>query len=623
MLDLVGRFQVQEQIGEGAMADVYRANDPSIRRALAIKVLKDQYRENTEYASRFLREAKAAGALSHPNIVTIYDVGEVDGYPYIAMELLDGEPLNEVISRTGRLTTEQVLTISQQLADALRYAHSLGVIHRDIKPSNIMLGRDGVSIKILDFGIARVAPSDGLIEAEHVKTQIGQVLGTPRYMSPEQAFGREIDGRSDLFSLGVVMYEMITGQRAFGGGSAATLALQITQDEPAPIGALAPESPRGLQFIVNKLLSKRPDRRFADGAQLVSALRREQNVLEAVKAEATAKRYLPLQIRLTLLMGVVTAAVLALAVGFVVAKQNQALRRTAITSGAAMTEFVATNVALTAVDNATLPAAKRDWLPVQAFVKAASADKNIVGMAVVDADGIVRGATDARLIDKRYRPSINDHPETTLDDLRVTSFNDPNAGDAFRFVKSINYAGRSFGKVDLSLSRRDLESAAGLTRGLMFTLALVVLGVVAGATYMVTRMLAKPLLRLRRALDDGAAGDLNFRISHHRGDEFGELFDAFNTFSARMQERLENVEAIALQHTDPDVPQLGVAATASKAAINASKEKQKSRAMRKSDVAEEPEVTAEPRAGEEPAPAAAADEDRTMIRPHLPQDAGS
>ncbi|WP_309644019.1 protein kinase domain-containing protein [Phenylobacterium sp.] len=601
MLDLVGRFQVQERIGEGAMADVYRAYDPSIRRALAIKVLKDQYREDPEYASRFLREAKAAGALSHPNIVTIYDVGEVNGYPYIAMELLDGEPLNEVMSRTGRLTNEQVLDISHQLADALRYAHTLGVVHRDIKPSNIMLGADGHSVKILDFGIARVAEADGLLDADHLKTQIGQVLGTPRYMSPEQALGRDIDGRSDLFSLGVVMYEMITGQRAFAGGSAATLALQVTQQDPEPIAKLAPESPRGLQFIINKLLAKRPERRFANGAQLADALRREQSVYATVKAEGTAKRYLPMQVRLTLLMGVVTAAVLAIAVGFVVVRQGEALRRTAMTSGAAMTSFVATNAALTAADNATLPPESRDWLPVQAFVGAASADKNVVGIVVVDADGVVRGATDPALIDTRYRPPQNERVESSQDDLRITSFTSPKAGGAFRFIKPITYAGRPIGKVDVSLSRSELESAATLTRGLLIMLGIVVLGVVAVATYVVTRMLAQPLRRLRKALDDGAAGDLDFRISHNRSDEFGELFDAFNRFSATMQERLDNVEAIALE-----TPPAEVAAEA-EAPVEADNDEQSAPAPRSAFAAPEADD-----ADDDPL-STHKDDDRTMI----------
>ncbi len=180
-MKLVGRYQIQARIGQGAMANVYRAYDPSIDRVLAIKVLKREFCADADCANRFLREAKAAGALSHANIVTIYDVGEIQGFPYIVMELLDGAPLDAVLQQCGKFKISEVLAIAAQLADALRYAHGQGVIHRDIKPSNVMLCKDG-SVKILDFGIARVVEKSARGEAEAVKTQIGQVLGTPRYM---------------------------------------------------------------------------------------------------------------------------------------------------------------------------------------------------------------------------------------------------------------------------------------------------------------------------------------------------------------------------------------------------------------------------------------------------------
>ena len=168
--------------------------------------------------SRFLQEARAAGSLSHPNIVTIYDVGEAQGFPYIAMELLSGQPLDVVMRERGVFDIADVLNIGVQLSDALSYAHRLGIVHRDIKPSNVMLSQDGKTPKILDFGIARVSEASGDANATRLMhTQVGQVLGTPRYMSPEQALGRELDGRSDLFSLGVVLYEMITGKPAFNG----------------------------------------------------------------------------------------------------------------------------------------------------------------------------------------------------------------------------------------------------------------------------------------------------------------------------------------------------------------------------------------------------------------------
>ncbi|HTK34137.1 MAG TPA: protein kinase [Caulobacteraceae bacterium] len=577
MTNLAGRYEVLERIGQGAMADVLRAYDPSINRQLAIKVLKREYREHPQYATRFLREAKAAGNLSHPNIVTIYDVCELDGCPYIVMELLEGETLDAVIQREGRLPVETVMAIGLQLADALNYAHGLGVVHRDIKPSNIILGKDGRAIKIVDFGIARVAQEGGdLHDAETLKTQVGQVLGTPRYMSPEQALGREIDGRSDLFSVGVILYELLTGTKAFPGVSAATLALQITQQDPEPIASLAPEAPRGLQFIIEKLLAKRPDRRFADGGQLAEALRREQVAHKAAADEATAgRRRLPLPARVTLLMATITAIVLMASIGAVLNRQEQALQRMAMTSGSAITSFVAANASLKAADNASLPPEQRDWVPVEAFVKAAAADPNVRSMKVIDADGIIRASTDPARVGQVYFPPEHEKTVHSAPGLTVTETAIGKGAAGFRFVRPILYAGHVFGRVDVSLAKADLDAAAGLSRLLLTALGAATLIGVAAVSFTVARLLALPIRRLKAALDDAARGDLDFRISHNRNDEFGELFDSFNRYTAAMQERLESARAAGAGGprpvpADPDLERTRIVASpASEAELEA------------------------------------------------------
>ena len=547
MLDRVGRYRVEALIGEGAMADVYRAFDPGIHRTLAIKILKPEFRQNREYAGRFLREAKAAGALNHVNIVTIYDVGEVDGYPYIAMELIEGKPLNEVVRERGEMAPSEVVSIGLQLADALRYAHSLGVVHRDIKPSNIMLLKDGRSIKILDFGIARVAESEvSYDDGDALKTQIGQVLGSPRYMSPEQALGRDLDGRSDLFSVGVVLYELVTGKKAFSGVSPATLAIQITQQEPPSLAEIASDAPRGLQFIINKLLAKRPERRFRDGAQLAEALRREQAADAAIQAEAaTRRRYLPLQVRTTLLVASITALVLLASITTVLIQQYQAMQKVALTAGSAVATFVANNAALRAVDNATLPPEQRDWLPTQAFVLAAASDPNIRQLTVVDADGIIRGSKTPTLVGQRYQPVQGGETLVQRSDGEIVTRTP--GGSSFRFVRPITYAARPFGMVDVVLDGGVLQAAANLSRLLMLLLGAVVLGSVGLASYIVARSTAAPIRRLKAALTDAATGDLAFRISHHRKDEFGELFDAYNLMSGNLEEQMTAAEHYALE----------------------------------------------------------------------------
>jgi len=541
-MKLVGRYEVGDLIGEGATGDVYKAYDPRIDRVLAIKILKAGYRQNRRYTARFLREAKAAGALSHPNIVTIYDVGEVDGYPYIAMELLEGVPL-ETVAANGGLETRQVVEVGLQLADALRYAHSMGVVHRDIKPSNIMLVNGGRSVKILDFGIARVTDPDGQ-DADTLATQIGQVIGTPRYMSPEQVLGQEIDGRSDLFSVGAVLYELITGAKAFSAASPISLALQITQADPPPITSLAPDCPKGLVFIVGKLLAKRPERRFPDGGRLHQALRKEFDALRAESLEAGGAAWrLPLQARVMLIMALATALALLLATAAVLDRQYSAMRGMAVTSGSAIAAFVADNAGLRAADNAALPPAQRDWVPLQAFVRAAAADPNVRGVTVVDADGVIEASNDPALLGRRYlaRPGepVVDRGPGGLVSTQALAAGRP----AFRFVRPITYAGRAFGKVDVMLDASALGAAATLSRELLLALAAVTLIVVMATSYAAARLFAMPIRRLKAAFEEAAGGNLDFRISHRRKDEFGELFDAFNRFTAAVQAELDRAPA--------------------------------------------------------------------------------
>jgi serine/threonine-protein kinase len=260
----IGRYEVLDEIGQGAMGTVHRARDPLIERTVAIKVvpIAQLQQEGADAESRFLREAQSAGRLSHPNIVTIYDVGEADGLAYIAMEYLPGVTLRDIMNR-GPLPLDLALDTAAQMASALAFAHEHGVIHRDIKPSNVVVtGRHG-RVKLTDFGIAHLANSD--------RTQTGQMLGSPRYMSPEQAMGREIDGRADIFSLGAVLYEMITGQYAFDGESLAGIVYRVINDTPPPAEQLRPGLPAWLNELLACMLDKQPEKR-PDARTLVKAL---------------------------------------------------------------------------------------------------------------------------------------------------------------------------------------------------------------------------------------------------------------------------------------------------------------------------------------------------------------
>ena len=405
-MSMLGRYQLDACLGEGAMAQVYRAHDPEIDRQVAIKVLKPDYARDREIGARFLREARAAGALSHANIATIYDVGETDGVAYIAMELVDGQPLDVALQAQGRMPYERVLAIGLQLASALAYAHRAGVVHRDIKPSNILLSTDGKTAKLLDFGVARIGDLDPLAaDAQLARTQVGQLIGTPRYMSPEQALGLPVDQRSDLFSLGVVLYEMVTGKVAFPGTALATLAIQIAQEKVEPIDRNVGDCPPGLRFIIDKLLAKKPEQRFATGEALERAIAQE---LAAQADKPVGRRGLSLRVKLPLALSLVTAAALVACTTTTISRERQTLEHMAITSGGSIASFVTNNAAVLAAENAGLPAGEQDWSALQAFAVTASRDPAIRDLVVTDSGGTIRAAGNPRLVGQRYRPAAGE-----------------------------------------------------------------------------------------------------------------------------------------------------------------------------------------------------------------------
>ena len=263
-----GRFVVEKELGKGAMGVVYLGKDPKIGREVAIKTLavaqEFQPEELSEVRERFFREAQTAGRLSHPNIVTIYDAGEEHDYCYIAMELLRGESLARYTKAGQLLPVEKTVSIIARAADALGYAHREGVVHRDVKPANLMYEPSSDTLKVTDFGIARLTAAS--------KTKTGMVLGTPSYMSPEQLAGKRIDGRSDLFSLAVTLYQMLSGRLPFDGDSMAQLMFRIANEPPASIGSFA-KLPAGLAGFLERALAKNPEERFQTGEHFGGELR--------------------------------------------------------------------------------------------------------------------------------------------------------------------------------------------------------------------------------------------------------------------------------------------------------------------------------------------------------------
>ena len=268
-LKKLGRYDLVRVLGKGAMGVVYLGKDPKISRVVAIKTmaLSQEFDEDelVEVKERFFREAETAGRLNHPNIVTIYDAGEEHDLAYIAMEFLKGKDLAPYTKPDNLLPLDKVMDIVAKTAEALDYAHGQNVVHRDIKPANIMYELDNGSVKVTDFGIARITDSS--------RTKTGMVLGTPSYMSPEQLAGKKVDGRSDLFSLGVMLYQLSTGHLPFTGDSMATLMYKITNEQHASVRAIKAALPQSLADIIDRMLEKDVEKRYSRGAEIVADLR--------------------------------------------------------------------------------------------------------------------------------------------------------------------------------------------------------------------------------------------------------------------------------------------------------------------------------------------------------------
>src|SRR5262245_47641221 len=333
-----GLYEVIAPLGAGGMGEVYRARDSRLGREVALKVLPEEVSKISDRLARFEQEARAASALNHPNIVTIYEIGEAGGSPFIAMELVDGRTVRE-IAADGQLPLRRIFSIAAQAADGLARAHAAGIVHRDLKPENLMVTRDGF-VKILDFGLSKlVAPVSGGVSAmptlARPETHPGTVLGTVAYMSPEQASGRDLDFRSDQFSLGSILYELAAGDKAFQRATAAETMSAIIRDEPKPLLEKRPDAPAPFRWIIERCLAKEPEERYAatrDLARDLAVVRDRASEISGAAAgiepagrRAVQPRFLP--------MALAAAAILAagIAAGWFASKKSSPKRASAPT----------------------------------------------------------------------------------------------------------------------------------------------------------------------------------------------------------------------------------------------------------------------------------------------------
>jgi len=535
MLERIDRYEIKGELGEGAMANVYHAFDPRMPRHVAIKILKQELCLDTDYRRRFLSDANAAGPLKHPNIVTIYDVGEVDGRPYIVMELLEGLTLEDAMAKDQEIPLEAAARIAMQVADALDYAHSStpAVVHRDIKPGNIAVTPGDWRVKIMDFNIARIESTD-----VKDRTVIGTVLGTPRYMSPEQARGDPADGRSDLFSLGVVLYELITGRTAFNGKTITTLLEQIKENEPVSISELVPAAPRGLQNIVRKLMQKKPENRFATGGQAAEALRRELRTLEHTTAEQ--KQTLPTEVKIGALAALVLAGVMTLGATAVYRRQAAAMQEQAYEAGARLAQIIAKEKA---------GEVGFDWYAVAVFVDEVNQQRDLLGgggetplleyLVITDTEGIAYrvNETTYELEEEQYLPPRETELIRDTGELRISVVDGSEGEDVLHVTAPVTFGAQPRGMLHLGLSTEPLVRAARWSTGLLVGLIGVAAALVGIVAFAAARRLLKSLEVVHDSLEELARGHFHTHISHRRHDEIGRLYDCFNSTANAIEER--------------------------------------------------------------------------------------
>jgi serine/threonine protein kinase len=275
-LERFGKYQIVAKIGQGAMGEVYRARDTALNRDVAVKTIQAGDSSDETLQKRFLREARSAAGLNHPNIITVYDFGQEHGRLYMAMELLEGGDLKRAIADRSLKTLEDRLSIMEQIASGLAFAHENGVVHRDLKPANVHLQPDG-TVKVVDFGLAKVSGSD--------MTRSGMIMGTPHYMSPEQVRGEKADARSDVFSLGCIFYELMTAAKPFDADSMHAVLFKVLQEEPPPVRQLSPNVPVVVVQVVEAALAKDPQQRFANAGEFLEALHAARQAIDAGQGE--------------------------------------------------------------------------------------------------------------------------------------------------------------------------------------------------------------------------------------------------------------------------------------------------------------------------------------------------
>ncbi len=517
-MERIGRYQVDCELGRGTMSIVYKAFDPRIDRYLAVKVLRESFARDVTSRQRFLREARAAGGLGHPSIVTVFDVGQIDGMPYMAMELLDGDTLADRLAAPHAPTLRETLDLTIQLASALSYAHERGVIHRDIKPANIYFDAGTGVAKLLDFGIAGIKS-----RPDRDLSNGGVVLGTPAYMAPEQIVGEAQDERCDLYSLGVVLYRMLSGRLPFDDGNLSELMAQVVRQPPPPLEPIQPETPVELIETTRRLLAKKPAARYSSAAEVLEELQEiraslSQGLLSSARRRGMAWRW-------PLAVGSLVALVLVLGLGHVYRSQNEAMASATYGYGEGLASVIAREIAepLLLDDSAALGNLVSDF----------SGNPQVLYLHIADRHGIVQSSTSLFLQDQPVPVIENPVLRRSESAIRVVQAGN---GD-LEFQVPVRFQARRLGEIYLGLDGSALSAAARSTMGMMVLVFLVAMLVILLALAAMVRHQRRLIERIGWGLRRVGKGQYDFRLDADRSDEFGNLHRRFNDMAMRLEER--------------------------------------------------------------------------------------
>jgi serine/threonine-protein kinase len=517
-MERIGRYQVERELGRGTMSIVYKAFDPRIDRHLAVKVLREAFARDVTSRQRFLREARAAGGLGHPNIVTVFDVGQIDGVPFMAMELLEGDTLDDRLGRDLLPGVQETLDIGIQLSSALSYAHDRGVIHRDIKPANIYFDAGTGVAKLLDFGIAGVSS-----RGERPAAEGGLVAGTPTYMAPEQIAGEAQDARCDLYALGVVLYRLLAGRLPFDEANLSEQMAKVMREPPPPLEPLNPDTPVELVELTHRLLAKKPAGRYSSADEVLEELQdirsgMNRGLLAAARRSGAFWRW-------PLAVGMLVALVLVLGLSYVYRSQKDAMVSATFGFGEGLASVVAREIAapLLLEDSAALANLLSDF----------GSNTQVLYLHVTDRSGLIHSSTNLFLQGEEvpvWPEAEIRRDETTI---RLLQTEDGN----LEFQVPIRFQTRRLGEVYLGLDGSELTAAARGTLSMLVMVFLIAMVVIMAAISAMVRHQKRLIERIGWGLRRMGKGQYDFRLEGNRRDEFGNLYRRFNDMAMRLEER--------------------------------------------------------------------------------------